>query len=144
MSVHAPPNDRDLSARHAGRAERRVYPAAVIAEGAPGAENVARVVPTRALERKIGGATAGYVVEPVRTVRLAPIQGRAAKRLAELAALASWRARWGVVSDPKGWALVAADALRVLEGVAKWSCDRQGIESQLPPAWLMTMPSMPR
>lgn len=49
-----------------------------------------------------------------RVIRLSPAQGRALRRISELARLALWRERHGVVIvDRLGWALVLADALAV-------------------------------
>ena len=81
-----------------------------------------------------GGVVLGVRVPPTRPGRpLGTLQGRAARRLSELAALASWRARRGVVSDRAGWALVASDALAELHGVGEWRHDHEGVCAQMPP-----------
>jgi hypothetical protein len=106
MPLHENPTDSDLPARHAGWA--------------------VRLAP--------GGVVLGVRVPPTRPGRpLGTLQGRAARRLSELAALASWRAQCGVLSDPTGWAAVAADCLAELQGVGAWRCDAAGIAAQLPP-----------
>jgi hypothetical protein len=82
------------------------------------------------------GAVFAFIVAPpkrVRASRLNGVQARAAKRLSELARLASWRARYRVLSELRGWALVAADALAELEGTGEWRHDHDGVAAQLPP-----------
>ncbi len=82
------------------------------------------------------GAVFAFIVAPpkrVRASRLNGVQARAAKRLSELARLASWRARYRVMSELRGWALVAADALAELEGTGEWRHDHDGVAAQLPP-----------
>ena len=82
---------------------------------------------------KAGGPIVGARVPVARRLRLGAIQARAARRLTEMAHLASWRARWGVISDLPGWAAVAADALSALQGVGRWRCDAEGLRAQMPP-----------
>jgi hypothetical protein len=93
----------------------------------------ATLLPSGAKVVMIGNAVIGHLVTPTRSSRLRPVQARAAVRLTELARLASWRGRFGVLSDTGGWATVAADCLAELHGTGEWRCDEAGIVAQLPP-----------
>ncbi|WP_156034287.1 hypothetical protein [Bosea sp. 117] len=92
----------------------------------------------RAGEVRLGGALLGEWIGASPQHPKSRLQHRAAKRLAELARLASWRARYGVLSDPVGWARVGADALHHLDGIERWRRDASGVRRQLPPGALIS------
>jgi len=60
-------------------------------------------------------------------------QERASARLRELADLARWRGRYGVVSNVDGWLRVVRNALLVLDGAGRWKFDEKHLLGYLPP-----------
>ncbi|MDZ4066873.1 MAG: hypothetical protein U1E06_08455, partial [Tabrizicola sp.] len=87
----------------------------------------------RAGEVRLGDAVLGEWIGAPPAHPKTAIQHRAAKRLAEMAKIASWRSQHGIISDLVGWGSVAADALYHLDGIERWRRDRDGILRQLPP-----------
>jgi hypothetical protein len=93
----------------------RPRPAAVIAEGAAGSQDLARVVPTDAKLLKQGGAVLGYTVEERRKPKVSPWQMNAYTRRSDLQRLVAYCQTNELALGPDGgWAMVIANMCRVL------------------------------